>query len=455
MVNATTDLDAFGPQLPGSFDFTLYFEQAILSILPSALFLLIAPWRIAWLFRRQALVRSGWLLWAKLAVAAIQFALQVALLALWALPATQRTPARASLAAAVLALVDSVTIIGLVYAEHKGSIRPSKLLSIYLIASGLVDLAQARSLVSQRPLTLTPIAGVFITLLVTKFGLLLLEEVPKERYHDKEPEESTSGPINRSVFGWLIPLFYKGSRGILQVQDLGNIDRKFGSARLVSSLGAYWDRSRKSAKHCLLTSTLSAYRAGYLAPVIPRLCLAGFSFSQPFLVNRVTEFVGQPKDEQTNNIAGGLIGAALLVYLGLALTTTLRGGLVSLIFRKSLELDATAASKTNAVTLMSTDIDSIATGVKELHEIWASVLELGVAIYLLYLQIGAACFVVIIPAVVCSFVTERATDGIGPARMQWNEGVQERVSTTSSMLSQMKGIKMMGLTDYFASLLAH
>lgn len=81
------------------------------------------------------------------------------------------------------------------------------------------------------------------------------------------------------------------------------------------------------------------------------------------------------------------------------LTTTLRGGLVSLIFRKSLGLDAATASQGKAVTLMSTDIDSIASGVKELHEIWASVLELGVAVYLLNLQIGAACFVVVVPAV--------------------------------------------------------
>lgn len=36
--------------------------------------------------------------------------------------------------------------------------------------------------------------------------------------------------------------------------------------------------------------------------------------------------------------------------------------------------------------------------------------------------------------------------------MMWNEGVQERVSTTSSMLSQIKGIMMMGLTDYFATM---
>lgn len=48
---------------------------------------------------------------------------------------------------------------------------------------------------------------------------------------------------------------------------------------------------------------------------------------------------------------------------------------------------------------MSTDIDSISSGINDLHEIWASILELGVAVYLLYLEIGVACFVVAIPAV--------------------------------------------------------
>ncbi|OLN88034.1 Multidrug resistance-associated protein 7 [Colletotrichum chlorophyti] len=167
----------------------------------------------------------------------------------------------------------------------------------------------------------------------------------------------------------------------------------------------------------------------------------------------------------TSKVVGGLIGATLLVYNGLAisrctynhlvyqLTAMLRGGFISLIFRMSLELDAATASEGNAVTLMSTDIDSIASGVRDLHEIWASVLELCVAVHPLNLEIGPACFVVIIPAVVCSFITERATDGIGPARMQWNEGVQNRVSMTSSMLAQIKGIKMMGLTDCLSSVL--
>lgn len=37
---------------------------------------------------------------------------------------------------------------------------------------------------------------------------------------------------------------------------------------------------------------------------------------------------------------------------------------------------------------------------------------------------------------------------MGPARVAWNQGVQKRVAQTSSMLAQMKGVKMMGLSDY-------
>lgn len=42
---------------------------------------------------------------------------------------------------------------------------------------------------------------------------------------------------------------------------------------------------------------------------------------------------------------------------------------------------------------------------------------------------------------------------MGPARMEWNAKVQKRVATTSSMLDQIKGIKMMGLSDRISSLI--
>lgn len=81
------------------------------------------------------------------------------------------------------------------------------------------------------------------------------------------------------------------------------------------------------------------------------------------------------------------------------LITSVRGGLVALIFTRSIDLDAYTAKASAAVTLMSTDIDGLAGGLQKIHDIWASFIELGLGIYLLQRQIGSACFLVLIPAV--------------------------------------------------------
>ena len=79
--------------------------------------------------------------------------------------------------------------------------------------------------------------------------------------------------------------------------------------------------------------------------------------------------------------------------------TMIRGALVALIFEKTLGLEAAKAREGDAVSLMSADIEGIEPGIELIHEIWASVIELAIALYLLQIQVGAACFFVVIPAV--------------------------------------------------------
>ena len=60
--------DTFGPYAQhcrGGFDFTLFFEETILSILPLALILAVAPFRIYYLFRRSIKVNHSILLASK------------------------------------------------------------------------------------------------------------------------------------------------------------------------------------------------------------------------------------------------------------------------------------------------------------------------------------------------------------------------------------------------------
>ncbi len=71
--------------------------------------------------------------------------------------------------------------------------------------------------------------------------------------------------------------------------------------------------------------------------------------------------------------------------------TMVRGGLISLLYSKMTDLSITAADPGSALTLMSADIERITTGWQSMHEVWANVIEIGVAIYLLQRQLGAAC----------------------------------------------------------------
>lgn len=74
----------------------------------------------------------------------------------------------------------------------------------------------------------------------------------------------------------------------------------------------------KTRKHCLAFATFTAFQGDFWKAVIPRLCYTGFSFAQPFLINKIVDVVGTLKSSHPQGTVGGLVGATTLIYLGLA-----------------------------------------------------------------------------------------------------------------------------------------
>jgi ATP-binding cassette, subfamily C (CFTR/MRP), member 1 len=74
----------------------------------------------------------------------------------------------------------------------------------------------------------------------------------------------------------------------------------------------------KENKFALLFAAFEAYMVDFLAGVIPRLLFTGFRFAQPFLINRVVDFVGEPWTDSSSDVIGGLVGATIIVYVGIA-----------------------------------------------------------------------------------------------------------------------------------------
>lgn len=55
--------------------------------------------------------------------------------------------------------------------------------------------------------------------------------------------------------------------------------------------------------------------------------------------------------------------------------------------------------ETTAITLMGTDVERIANGFREIHELWGCLIDIGIAVYLLERQVGVACLVPTVIAV--------------------------------------------------------
>jgi len=56
-----------------------------------------------------------------------------------------------------------------------------------------------------------------------------------------------------------------------------------------------------------------------------------------------------------------------------------------------MEISITALENSQAVSLMSTDLQQIVDGLKFVHELWANVIQIAVATWLLSREIGVAC----------------------------------------------------------------
>nr|POE78010.1 metal resistance protein ycf1 [Quercus suber] len=273
---------AFGPAVKGcrgDFDFTLTFEQVICSVGASGLLLLFTPLRIAQLLKQSTKTLPHWLLAAKL------------------------TQTRASIAAACLTSLDALGLALLTIVEHKRSVRPSQLICIYLFFSTILDLSQVRTLWLQDESE--AIAGLFSASVAIKLLLLLLESFGKRSFLQSPyryfPPEALAGVFSTSIFFWVNQLIVRGYRNIITIEDLFNIDQRLSSGELERTIMKTWAEKRKQRHRALLQTVLSCFVKPILNVIIPRICVIGFRFSQPLLINRAVRLIEAPVLSENRN----------------------------------------------------------------------------------------------------------------------------------------------------------
>lgn len=76
----------------------------------------------------------------------------------------------------------------------------------------------------------------------------------------------------------------------------------------------------KTSKYALLHACLRTIIWKFLSMVLPRLCYSALSLSQPFIIKGVLNFISA--GSSSTETANGLIGATILVYAGISVSST-------------------------------------------------------------------------------------------------------------------------------------
>ncbi|KAJ5949963.1 ATP-binding cassette transporter [Penicillium verhagenii] len=472
----------FGPRIDPScrsFDFTLLFEDAFFSLLPAALFLVLIPPRLRVLWRVPTKLRSYRLAILKFVTflitsdrvdnqwltrslfQSILFGL-IIVHVLYTAFRVENPALHTSLGmpSGMINIAATVAAVCLSFLEDQRSVRPSDILVLYYSASTLLSLPQIRSL-WQIPDSTMACRIPCIMILILNFGMLVAESIHKlnflnPNHQRKSAREATYGFWGQSLFLWTLALFQTGYSKALTIEDIPEVDVDQQAQRTEEVLQIAWTATK--GRHRLMKSVFSAYRWTLVFGVVPRLCLAVFTFCQPFLINTTVNYMNEDATVDTKQRGQGIIGAYVLVYLGIAVSnsvykrqlnrfsTMTRSGLISLIFTQTTQLKASDVVDSAALTHMGTDTERIVSNLRSIHEIWATVLEVGVAVWLLKRQVNVSCVVPGVITIGSVLAVAPLSSRMGQAQGQWVERVQSRISMTSNLLRDIKSVKMLGLS---------
>ena len=98
-----------------------------------------------------------------------------------------------------------------------------------------------------------------------------------------------------------------------------------------------------------------------------------------------------------------------------------------------------------AVTLMSTDIERIRIGLPIIHELWISVIEVAIAVWLLERQVSYAVVGPFGLVILSSILAGRLGGPAGARSKFWASMVQKRIAATNDYLGSTRAYRMAGL----------
>jgi ATP-binding cassette, subfamily C (CFTR/MRP), member 1 len=225
----------------------------------------------------------------------------------------------------------------------------------------------------------------------------------------KRPEKS--GNIffrfwNSLLFMWIKPLLELGNKQPLDFDNLFELEDRDKAENVCASFDDAWKKQRtmKKDKPSLVMAYFHAFGTPFMMAGGLKLIHDVLIFVGPYLLNRIILFLDDPSEPLGNGFLYvlGLFLSNLIMSLCLrqyffhcyCVGMRLRSSVITSVFAKALKISVGVLSRRSVgeiSNLMSVDSTRLQTLTTYLHAVWYSFIQIGLALYFLWGQVGVAC----------------------------------------------------------------
>ena len=287
--------------------------------------------------------------------------------------------------------------------------------------------------------------------------------------HDNFPRNDTFGVVTCSLwsplsslvsffdtvlFMWMKPLLRLGNEQPLNLTDLYELNERDQATHVYESFYHSWQLQLANSNPSLALAFIKSFGTPFFLAGGLKLIHDCLLFVGPFLLNRIITFLDNPDKPVT-------LGLIYVVFLFVSQVTMslclrqyffwcfrcgmwLRSAVVTSVFAKALVISAGVLGRRTVgeiTNLMSVDSTRLQTLTPYLHAIWYSFLQIGLALYFLWGQLGASCLGGIAIIILVIPVTKKVSKYLGSIQKALSKIRDRRVKLSSEVLGGMKIIK--------------
>ncbi|KAG0326962.1 hypothetical protein BG004_002850, partial [Podila humilis] len=358
--------------------------------------------------------------------------------------------------------------------EHKYEIRSSSaLFAFYILAIGstitiantLIDLDTVQDTVSQLHISSALVLSAGFVVEAWPRGSTKVQQLSGASRYNK------ANLFSRLVFFFMWPVISIGLKRTITAHDIANqLPEHMHTAYSYKHMSRHWKPPRQTSKryrhdHSLFWSILRSHWQ-VLAPILlSRVGIVLMSYAQPAILGQLLayfeDYEHMPRSYGVT-LAIAMFTASLGVslfnvynrYQLLTVGVTIRSGLISMIYRKSLRLSPASRQQSTQgeiMSHMSVDADGWWDCLVSLS-VWLSIpLEIGIALWMLYRQLGWTMMAGVL--VMLLLLPIQAWQGKFYKKVQSEKlsAMDQRILVTAEVLASMKVVKLYGWTSAFLS----